>query len=291
MTIAVVIASFREVRLLEACLDSVLPQAGARGASVVVARPPGDTLAATLAAKYPGVRFVQAASSDIPRLRGAGLRAADADLVAVTEDHCVAAAGWLDALEAAHVATGAHVVGGGMGNARRRRATDWAAYFSEYGFFAWTRPTSDPVGGVPLLTGANVAYSRAVHPDVTAWTLDGMWENVCHDRLHAQGRRLTFAPAARVLQNHTYRFGAFCRDRYDHGRAYAHTRLIEHGTARWRLLATAPLLPPLLAARVGRAAGGIAPGAFLRALPITLAFLGAWAAGEAVGYARGRVIR
>jgi hypothetical protein len=124
--------------------------------------------------------------------------------------------------------------------------------------------------------------------DVTAWMLEGAWENVCHDRLHAQGGALVFTPDARVLQNHTYRFRAFCRDRYQHGRDYARTRLAEGDRSqRWRLLASTPLLTPVLATRVARAASGVAPGAFVRALPVTVAFLAAWTIGEAVGYATG----
>ena len=290
MTVTVVIASFRQTELLAACLASVVPQARRLAGSVVVARPPRDTAAAAVQARFPDVRFVAAAGDDIPRLRGAGLAVASSDLVAVTEDHCVADGRWLAALVQAQANTRADVVGGGMGNARHQRAVDWAAYFAEYGFFSWARPRESE--GVPLLTGANVAYTRAVLTDVTAWTLAGTWENVCHQRLHAQGRRLVFTSEARVLQNHTYQFGAFCRDRYEHGRDYARTRLAEgDGSGRWRLLASTPLLTPLLTARVARAAGGVAPGAFARALPVTVAFLGAWAVGEAVGYAMGAARR
>lgn len=292
MSVAVAIASFRDARLLQACLDALVPQAAALQAPITVARPPGDALGPQLAARYPGVRFVSAAGADIPRLRGAALAEAGADLVAVTEDHCVAAPGWLQALVDAHDRTAADVIGGGMGNAQQRRVVDWAAYFSEYGFFAWTRPAGPQPSGVELLTGANVAYARAVLPAVAAWTQAGDWENVCHDRLHAQGRRLLFVPDARVLQNHTYRFAAFCVDRYEHGRDYARVRLsTAEGPARLKWLATTPLLAPLLTLRVGRAAAGLAPVAYLRALPVTLAFLGAWALGEAVGYATGEVRR
>jgi hypothetical protein len=291
MTIAVAIASFRDAALVEACLASVVPQAEAHGARVVVARPASAPVPSPLQDRFPEVRFVTCAEADVPRLRGTAMAHAAADLVAVTEDHCVAAPGWLDALVHARKTSGADVVGGGMGNARRTRAVDWAAYFSEYGFFSWTRPADTRASGVPLLTGANVAYGRPVLADVTNWTLDGTWENVCHDRLHAQGHAIAFAPAARVLQNHTYRFGAFCRDRYEHGRDYAVARLVEHEDGRWRRLAMTPLLPAVLAARVARASAGIAPGAFARALPVTFAFLGAWAVGEAVGYARGRARR
>ena len=49
----------------------------------------------------------------------------------------------------------------------------------------------------------------------------------------------------------------------------------------------APVLPPVLAVRIFRSAGRDSPGAFLRALPATLAFLGAWTVGEMAGYVAG----
>ena len=110
-----------------------------------------------------------------------------------------------------------------------------------------------------------------------------------HRHLDAAGATLRWAPDALILQNGTYDVRAFCRDRFEHGQDYARTRLVEEeGASRWLLAAGAPLLPFLLTARVGRAAAGEAPLSFLRSLPLTAMFLGAWSVGEAVGYVRGR---
>jgi hypothetical protein len=53
------------------------------------------------------------------------------------------------------------------------------------------------------------------------------------------------------------------------------------------MAAATPLLPALMSWRAWRHAGRCDPGGFLRALPFTLAYFGAWAAGEAAGYLRG----
>lgn len=281
--LAVAVASNRTPELLAACLASLAGPCRRLGAPIAVGRPETGAALAEWQARFPEVRMVSAPDGNIPRLRGAALLACDADLVALTEDHCVVDDDWLDALVTAHGSTGADAVGGGMGNAQPARAVDWAAYFSEYGFFSWTRP---PSPGTPLLTGANVAYARSVRAQAGQWAADGDWENVIHDRLAAAGRQLAFAPAARVRQNLTYRLGAFCRDRYEHGRNYARARLAQPGhPSRLVLLAGTPVLVPLLVARVGAAAASIDRGAFLRALPITTLFLGSWVVGEAVGYA------
>jgi GT2 family glycosyltransferase len=285
-TVSVVVASNRDKALLQACLGSLLGQCQRLNAELLVARAgaPGDV--ASLAKTYPSVRFVNAPiDASIPQLRAIGMAQASGDVVALTEDHCIADENWVETLTQS--ASGdADVVGGGMDNARRSRAVDWAAYFAEYGFFSTDRPERPE--GPPLLTGANVAYKRHVIADVIGWAQDGEWENVAHTRLVARGSMLRFARTAAIYQNQTYSLTAFCADRYEHGRDYARKRLAEDaGARRWFLLAASPLLPPLLTWRVARASARSRWGTFLRALPATVLFLTAWSVGEAVGYLRG----
>lgn len=284
--VAVVVASFRDLHLLEACLDALDTVRSRVPAPVVVARAGDGADAAAVVEGREAVTVVAVhGESDVPRLRGVGMAAAPAAAwVAVTEDHCLADAGWLERLLEA-TEPDVDVVGGGMGNARPG-TVEWAAYFSEYGFFSSARPAVDEP---PLLTGANVAYSARVAPTVARQALRGDWENTIHRRLHDRGATFRWEPRARVLQNGSYRVGEFLRDRFEHGRDYARTRVVEEpGTTRWLLAAGTPLLPFLLTARVGRAAAAEDPRAFLRSLPLTAVFLGAWSLGEAVGYFRGQ---
>ena len=243
--VSVVVASNRSPELLFACVQSLLPECRELEAELVVARDGTDAAAEHLRHEFPEVRLVTvAAGASIPRLRGEGMSAAGGKRVALTEDHCIARPGWLRALVSG-LEQGADVVGGGMGNARRSRAVDWAAYFSEYGFFSSTRPGEGP--DTPLLTGANVAYGSKVVDEVTRWALEGEWENTIHRRLDAGARSFGFIPEARILQNQTYEFGSFCRDRFEHGLDYARTRLTEEpGTSRWLRFLSTPLLPLLL---------------------------------------------
>lgn len=289
--VSVVIASFREKRVLDACLQSLLPQCAGAGIELIVARADHPAELARLQRDYPGLRFVSLpVGTGIPQLRGAGLAVASGKIAALTEDHCVADVNWV-ATMASYAGRPVDIVGGGMDNAQTRRALDWGAFFAEYGFFSAVsaRPPQPP-GTTLLLTGANVAYSRRVLADVVTWTVAGAWENVVHDRLRQNGAVMVFEPAARVGQNLRYSFAAFCADRYRHGHDYARVRLAESaGTNRWLRIAATLALPPVLTWRVARTAVGSATRAvaFARALPFTMAFLAAWAAGEAVGYLRG----
>jgi len=99
---------------------------------------------------------------------------------------------------------------------------------------------------------------------------------------------MQFLKTAAVYQNKNYHFRDFCRDRYEHGLAFARIRLRDEGSSRrWVYLPGTLALPFLLTARVAQAIARRHRGPFLRALPITFAFLVAWSFGEAMGYWQG----
>lgn len=283
--VSVVVASNRARGLLDDCLAALIPQCERARAELIVARDDDEGAIAVLARDYPGVRVVPVRrGATIPELRGAGMREATGDIVMLTEDHCVPGPRWVEEL-CVGVDNVADIAGGGMDNAQRKRAVDWAAYFAEYGLFATTRSDT---GEKMQLTGANVAYRRSIVSDVVAWASAGEWENVAHERLRQRGSSLHFVDSAPVYQNKSYRFREFCVDRYEHGRDYARTRLVEEPNARrWLLTAVTPLLPVVIITRVARAAAPTRWLPFLRALPATLAFVTAWSVGEAVGYITG----
>jgi hypothetical protein len=91
-TISVVVASCREVPVLEACLDALLPQCREVEAEVVVARVAAAGQLSALTRAYPTVRFVSVPrEATIAELRAAGMAEAEGDVVALTEDHCMMA--------------------------------------------------------------------------------------------------------------------------------------------------------------------------------------------------------
>jgi len=281
--VSVVVASCRGRGLLHACLKSLEGQCNEARAEIIVARDCDPEEIDELTELYPFARFIANPGAAIPRLRAAGMAAARGAVVALTEDHCLPCRDWVRQLVNA-LQDGTEVVGGAMDNAQRERAIDWAAYFSEYGFFG---DNGDSRALRPLLTAANVAYSRRVVDEVIKRAQEGEWENVIHDALFAQGLQLLFLKPAMVYQNQNYRFWDFCRDRFVHGRDYARSRLLNNAARRWLYLAGVAVLPPLLLVRVARISASRYRRPFLLALPITFAFLAAWALGEAVGYCYG----
>lgn len=288
--VSVVVASVGSLELLSECLESLRSQCRDLHAEVVVARAAREPEAAFARVANWCRRVSAPAEAGLPVVRGLGLDGALGEWVAVTEDNCLADPDWLARLLAG-TEYGVHVLGGRVGNARRDRRIDRGAYYAEYGIYG-PGPGRERRGAAPLVTGANAAYHRIVVPSVSAWARGGLWEHEIHDRLHAAGHAIRVVPDARVRQNARHRLGAFCRDRYAHGRGFAAVR--GRGRPAWRraaLLAVTPALPVVLAARIARAVDAEERRYFAGALPATLLFLGAWSLGEAAGYLRGSPAR
>jgi hypothetical protein len=283
--LCVVVASFRSVELVTACVDALTGAIDRLDAPVDVflARQGDGSDVEHLRVGRPWLTVLSASDAhSIPELRGIGMTAAGSRWIAVTEDHCLVDAGWLVAMME-RTKSSDDVIGGGMGNARPG-LVNWAAYFAEYGFFSASRP---PGEGPPLITGANVMYGPDVSPKVAGWAAAGIWEDVVHQRLGSEGARFSFERSAVIRQNGSYALGSFCLDRYEHGRDYARVRMREEHVARPVRLLTIPLLPLVLWWRVRAAASGDDPRMFRAASPFILAFLTAWSVGEAAGYLRG----
>ena len=217
----------------------------------------------------------------VPELRAAAIAAATAPCVAVIEDHCVVPEGWADAILAGHRA-GHHVVGGGVRNVKTERARDWAAFLCEYS--AMMDPIS--AGEVDVLTGMNVSYDREALAAIADLLRAGRWENELHARLRERGFALWSEPGAVIEHAKDFGFREFASQRYHYSRSYAGRRSELVGSRRWLYALAAPLLIPLVVARVSRNVRA-RPGygrTFRRALPLVLAYSTVWAFGELVGY-------
>lgn len=283
MSLSVVVVSTQSPQLLSETLSGLVPQCQRAHAKIIVARAPTAPAFDELAEFAPGRLVVCERGASIPSIRAAGLRSATGDWVVLTEDNCVPRPDWLARL-IARFGADVDVLGGTIGDVLHRGAINAGACFAEYGFYGACRATARP-GSAPSITCANVAYRRTVVRDVATWSANGDWDNVLHDRLAAGGARFGGVADAVVDENLEHRLAVFARHRFRHGLDYAARRSSALGTGRRIGLACgSPALPLLLTWRVWRSAGRAAPATFARALPFTIAFFTAWAAGEAAGY-------
>ena len=231
--------------------------------------------------QWPGTRVVQCApGSNVPAMRLAGIRAANAPLIAMTEDFCVPSDGWAESLLRARARVDAAVLGGPIAR-RDGTAADWALTFAEYGrFFRRT-----PEGEVCDLPSINVAYVadrlRSVLPSDAA----GFVETQIHAQLRIQGARFWRLPDAVVFDENTCLLADAARAQYHHGRLFGGGRVEGMGFLQRTVRgALACLVPLVLLQRIVRETGAAGVKVeLLRSLPALLILLIAWSFGEAAG--------
>ena len=249
--VSVVVASNRSRALLDDCLAALLDQCERARAELIVARDDDDEGLAAIAQAYPTVRswWPSSRARAIPELRGAGMREATGDIVMLTEDHCVPGPHWVEEL-CLGVDNVAEIAGGGMDNAQRSAPS--------------IGPPISPstVSSPPRASdtdGAHAAHRAPTSPIVAPSSATSS-----PGPARASGRtsrtsgcargeaRCTSWSPRRSTRTRSYEFWDFCVDRYEHGRDYARTRLVEEpGARRWLLTAVTPLLPVVILSSCG----------------------------------------
>ncbi len=284
--ISVVIASRNMGRSLERCLQTLLRQGGERPVEWILVDGSDDGSAAVAAAAWPEIRLLRCPPGTlVPELWQAGIEASAAPLVALTIAQCLPGPDWLNQI-ADSLKNGAAAVGGPLRGPSKGSRLDWALYFSRYS--GWM-PAGRPAGPIDDLAGDNAAYRREAIMACRDAMAAGFWENLVNARLVERGETLLWNPRMVTEFAVAEPLGDLLRVRFRHGRHYASTRPGSVGAARLLRFLAAPLLVPVLMARIASRVRQNRPDwlpALRRsALPLT-AILLAWSAGEASGYAR-----
>lgn len=216
----------------------------------------------------------------VPSLWAAGLHAARGDAVAFTLGQMIVSGSWARALlDGLRTADG---VGGPLLLAPEADVVDTAVFCLRYSAFLPSLMPDGPVQGD--IAGDNAAYRREALERHRPSVEQGFWELEFHRLLRADGGMLTAAAGALARFRGAPALGSMARHRYEHGREFGVTRR-EQGESRLRIVAAAPLVPPLLAWRSARRVRR-EPEIRRRlpaALPALLTLAGFWAAGEARG--------
>ncbi len=233
------------------CLDSLLAQTCPPGVElqvVAVAGRASENAAAGLRGEGCLVVRIAGQEPSLPRLLARGIEAASGDWVALSEGHCTFAPGWLAAAAAA-MRCPAAAVGGAVEPGDLRTASDWALYFCDYAAFL------PPLPGGPAsdLPGNNVLFRRDVLERLATPEPEGFWKTFACRRLAASGEKLLADPSLVVRYGRRLSTAELLGRRLTHGRCYGamRARLIP-GSRRLLYAVAAPVLPPLLLARVLR---------------------------------------
>lgn len=229
-----------------------------------------------------------APGTTLPEARAAGVRAATAPLVFFSETHAYPRPEWAEALLAA--ASGPwDVVSSSFVNANPEGLVSWAGFISDYGAFADDLPPGE-IAMAPIHKGTFPRADLLAFGDRLAAVLSSGDE--LPEALRARGRRAYFEPRARIDHRNIPSFPLWLRGRFLIGFLIGVNRA-ERWTALRRALyvVASPLIGVVLAYRTWPVARRIGQGWALPAGVDAAILAGAFAraAGEAVGYALGKV--
>lgn len=288
--LSVVVVPFDGIGGLRRCLAGLSRQTVPEPREVIVPYDARRRWSVELAAEFPEVRFLRLRGRRSPaELRAAGVRCARMPIVAVTEDHCVPRAGWMDRILEAHRLPHA-AIGGTIEKRTPDTVVPWALYLLDYLRYAGPR---EP-GATHALSDVNVAYKRVtLDRVVSAWS-EAFHEPTVHVALTSEGEQLWLDPDVVVYEARNLTLAEAIRDRLAFGRLFGANRA-QRASLAGRVLRVllCPGLPLLLAIRTIRGVG--ARPRFRRpaivALPTLLLLAAAWSTGEAVGYVTGRAGR
>ena len=286
-TVSVIVAAVNPRHTLARWLAAITPQVAGRHVEVLIVAPEAAAAAIQLGAAAAFARVLTVPGDPlVPVLWGHAIPAARAPILAITITACEPAAGWLDAIIAAHRAPDAGI-GGTIDVEPSPGLVDRAVHLVRYTPYL----PPQPAGPVAEIAGDNGTYKRAA---LEAWladiTRDGFWEAEFHRHLHARGESLRLDPAIRVTHAGSYSAAGFSRQRFAHGRLFGRVRgQGRPRSARWLRALTAPAIPPAMLLRALRSVArhGRLDARTLAALPLALWFLICWAAGEAAGLSDG----
>jgi hypothetical protein len=275
VTVSVVIPARFAESTIESTLEAAISQAREVCGEVIAAvwrEDPSFRLIEPIAARHGDVLRIVAAERrcGIPQLRRDGVRAARANWVVITEDHCLFPPGWLEGM----ITGPGDVRGGAVGNGLYSYA-GWAQYFTRYS--AFMPPIPD--GPVQHLSGNNACYARGL---LESSAIDeGFWEAEFNRELAARGVPLFMCSHLTIDQRQQRGWFEYLPLRFRHGRSYGARR----GGSKLGWLFRAPLVPPLLLWRILRAQQQkrYHLGWFVLTSPLLVCYILAWGLGELTG--------
>jgi glycosyltransferase involved in cell wall biosynthesis len=198
---------------------------------------------------FPWPRHLDLPGRNMPQLKGAAVRAARGDIVAILDPWDAAEPDWIDEILAALADPSVIAAGGVVALDGPATAANRAAYVYEYGAF------NPPIAAGPTdadLPGNNLALRRRFLIEHCADILEteGFNKAFCQARLRARGGLLIFHPPMRVRHLTDYRFMPFAVRRFHYARCFgAVRRRLSPWPRKLLYCVFAPTVPVLLMLR------------------------------------------
>lgn len=281
--ISVIVPSLRGWPIMRDYLPEIVRQANEFGGQVIVAD--GSGLPFPPDIESANVVWLRMPGAAPHTLRQAAYRRAQAEIVAMTEDHCLAANDWLASMVAAHASDpAAALIFGQVDNGSTEHLIDWAVYCVGYGL--WAPPMSKVGRSTP--GHANMSWKRWALERLPA-TGDRVLEFRYIAALREAGERVGVSDKPRVTHYQCDNVVTTAALMFNNGRAIASLRRPRMEAQDW-VRAVAPIV--VAGYRTVRTLGGAASKPLLRAqalrgMPFIALLHVAHTIGESVGYAIG----
>jgi hypothetical protein len=272
------------------CLAALKPQIDRVGGEIMIVDASGMGPAAGSYLDSAELRMIRLPpGTEVPKLWTAGVARSKGRIVALLVDSCIPEPDWAERILDAHRAQPA-VIGGAIDLAATAGYVDSAVYFCRYSRYM---PPFEP--HFPRdLPGNNCSYKRPSLDGLEQEMADGFWETFIHHKMLSRGEKLLCDPRILVHCVGSASGMSFLRARFVHGRRFAGRWAVGLGRRKRILRALAsPLVPFLMLQRIAEQVWTKRRyrGRFLSCLPLLLAFLTSWSAGEFVGYLFGPIGR
>ena len=281
--ISVVAVSVDGLPLIDECVRALENQRGDFDAEIIVVSCCNDSTAEHIKKNFPCVKLLQLSERlSIPELRAIGISHATGDIIAITEDRCIAQENWFEEIIKAHK-LGYEAVGGAIENGGIHRIVDWAVYLCEYSHMM----LPIPYGEVNSIPGNNASYKREILDKVDESIKRNYWEFFLHEEMRKLGVKFLSVPTIVVRKKKEFGFLYFLTQRFHYSRSFAGMRRSNIPVPKRLLHALfSPLLPFLMIRRIAKQVFQKRRyrKEFLLSLPLLAVFLVSYAFGEFTGY-------
>lgn len=237
-----VVASFRPGALITPCLRSLLAQEGVASLEIIVVDSSGDGTAARLREEFPAVTVIELPRQTAQSIaRNIGIARTQAQLIAITDQDCVAPPDWLRRFMAWHAQGEYWAVGGAMGNGTPDNAVGTASYLIEFNEFL----PSGAARLVDMIPHCNICFRREVFTTIGPFieAPSGAEDLLYNFLIRQKGGKILFDPNLVVTHLNRTDFPAFLRHQWLLGFGSAAARRTDalNGQifVRYRLLAYA----------------------------------------------------
>jgi len=286
MQLSIVVAAPDGGPVLASCVAALGAQILGIVAEILVVDGTESGIAADLASDSRSLRILHLPlQPQVPILWQAGIDASRGGIIALLVESCIPGRDWVRQILQAHQADCA-VIGGAIDLAPTLGAVDSSIYFCRSSRYM------PPFAAAFLddLPGTNCSYKRVALNGVQDELADGFWETFVHRKMRARGDCLLCLPEILVHYVGPASALSFLLARFNHGRKFA--ARCAKDLNRWQRTLRAlifPLIPFVMFLRIAARvwATGRYRLRFLFCVPLLLAFLTSWSAGEFVGYVLG----